>query len=77
MWELSGHLFDLLYFTNNTLHNGLPIGRMEKFVLLVEEWGKVYNSIDEERFDTARGKKGSSGIVVHNYTQQSMNDRIE
>ena len=37
----------------------------------------IYNSIKEERFDTARGKKGSSGIVVHNYTQQSMTDRIE
>jgi len=37
----------------------------------------IYNSIKEERFETARGKKGSSGIVVHNYTQQSMTDRIE
>ena len=44
---------------------------------MVDDLKKTFNSIKDEWFDTARDKRGSSGIVVHNYTQQSMTDRIE
>ena len=75
MWELSGAAFTLLM---GKAHDGAEgvAGKLHYFNILHNEWIDLYAHIKDERFVTVREAKHAGDIVVRNFEQQSIYDRI-
>jgi hypothetical protein len=53
LWELSGHVEDLIYGTHCTLHDGEKVCTEWKLEKFRDEWNEIYSHISSEHYDKA------------------------
>ena len=76
LWKVSGHVFDLLMGLHDMDAEEL-LSDLEKFQLIKNIWLIIDSSIVKEYHATADEDTDPQNVVVHNYTQQSRQERWE
>ena len=67
LWNLSGHVEDLIYDSNETKYEGNDLSPDEKWEKVKSEWVDISSHIEDEEYANENDYLRKQGLYINNY----------
>ena len=67
LWNLSGHVEDLIYDSNETKYEGNDLSLDEKWEKVKSEWVDISSHIEDEEYANENDYLRKQGLYINNY----------